>query len=337
MGELKRKKSKIETWKPKDPSQIYVEQDDKLLVCHFDEIFHNSKLAVYNRFIIHKESYKNQLELIVNYTNFFINHYDADLELPTAYCKLKFAIDKEKEYDANSIDSFIDFMYLLLFTPTMVDKIRQLVMDNYVDDIEAPYDTKKKYLKSDKKHLESLEFTNQHVRILLAISFSMKIMAAPMFHFIKLNQIDCGKKTTIIFRFFERLFKIFGYGLDYDFFLKDGTLYKSELPGDQVNEQIKAECLIPIRDGYVNKYECYLNDNGKLVEGYYKPNVINMKNKLYVYVKAKVLEANVSNQVMFSQREILGIDLYTVINQFTNRVIISENMVKLKFDHVKLL
>ena len=31
----------------------------------------------------------------------------------------------------------------------------------------------KKYLKNEKKHLESLEFTNQHIKILLRISFGM--------------------------------------------------------------------------------------------------------------------------------------------------------------------
>lgn len=35
---------------------------------------------------------------------------------------------------------------------------------------------------------------------------------------------------------------------------------------------------------------------------------------------------------IFSQREIFGIDTYTVIHQFTQRVIISENCVKYKFN-----
>ena len=35
---------------------------------------------------------------------------------------------------------------------------------------------------------------------------------------------------------------------------------------------------------------------------------------------------------IFSQREIFGIDTFTVIHQFTQRVIISENCVKYKFN-----
>jgi hypothetical protein len=40
-----------------------------------------------------------------------------------------------------------------------------------------------------------------------------------------------------------------------------------------------------------------------------------------------VLESNATNQTMFDKREIFGIDVFTVIEQFTNRVIISENVV----------
>ena len=57
-----------------------------------------------------------------------------------------------------------------------------------------------------------------------------------------------------------------------------------------------------------------------------------MFNKLYVYVKTKVLESDSNNRTIFEQREIFGIDVYTVISQFTKVVLISENMVKYKFN-----
>ena len=44
--------------------------------------------------------------------------------------------------------------------------------------------------------------------------------------------------------------------------------------------------------------------------------------------KAKVLESNASNAPIFAQREIFGVDIFSVVNQFTKKVLISENVVK---------
>ena len=119
--------SKINTWKPKD-YQVIVERDGKLFVCHFGRLFGNDeKLSAYERFTIGKESYINQLDVITSYTNFFINNYDFDNELVMAYLKIKFALDKAKIFDESNMNSYIDFIYEIMFTPTMVDKIIQMV------------------------------------------------------------------------------------------------------------------------------------------------------------------------------------------------------------------
>lgn len=280
--------SKINTWKPKDANQIFVEQDGKLFICHFDRIFENSKLSIYNRFIISKTSYENQLDKIITYTNFFINNYDADKELVTAYLKLKFVIDKEKTFDNNSIRGFIDLLYEIMFTPSLVRKIRQLVEDNYLDDIEVEDETtKKKYLKSEKKHLESLEFTNQHIKVLLGISFGMKIMSPVLFHFARLNNVDISKESDTIFQFYKGLFTIFGYGNNYDIYDVDGIkMYAHNIAEDQVKEHIRSEGLVPVEHGYTTRYYFTYHDDktGEDHEAYYTPIKVEMYNKLFVYV-----------------------------------------------------
>ena len=45
-----------------------------------------------------------------------------------------------------------------------------------------------------------------------------------------------------------------------------------------------------------------------------------------------MLESNSNNSPIFEQREIFGTDVFSVINQFTKKVLISENMVKYKFN-----
>ena len=268
-----KRKSKINTWHP-GPKSTYVSRNGKNFVVHFDKIYGMSKLKNYNSFPITKTSYQNQLDTIVRYTNFFIHFYDEEQELPNAYLKLRTVMDADDcPFGPDDKEAFIDFLYQIMFTPTMVEKIKRMVEENYLDDIESgPLDEKKKgYKANEKKHLESLEFTNQHIKILLAISFGMKILCPVIFYFCQNNGIVIDKKTLVIYNFYEKLFDIF-------------------------NE------------------DC------------------NMFNKLYVYVKTKVLESNSNNAIMYDQRQIFGIDLYTVISQFTKVILISENMVKYKFN-----
>lgn len=273
LEERGKRKSKINTWH-QEPENTYVSRDNKNFVVHFDKIYGMKKLINLSRFPISKTSYQNQLDTIVRYINFFTTFYDTEQELMNAYLKLRYVMDeKDKIYTADDMDAFIDFLYKIIFTDTMIEKIKRMVEENYLDDIESgPIDDKKKgYKANEKKHLESLEFTNQHIKILLAISFGMKIICPIMFYFCQNEGVVIDKKNLVIYNFYEKLFDIF-------------------------NE------------------DC------------------NMFNKLYVYVKTKVLESNSNNAIMYEQREIFGIDLYTVISQFTKVILISENMVKYKFN-----
>ena len=321
----KSRTSAINTWKPKE-HQIIVERDGKLFVCHFDRLLgHSERLNVYNRFLIGKESYINQLDTITAYTNFFINNYDFENELVMAYLKIKFALDKRKLFNTETMNSYIDFIYEVMFTDTMIEKIKRMVEDNYLDDIETNTEEKKKYLKNEKKHLESLEFTNLHMKILLQISFGMKIMSPALFHYIQLNTIKIEKDSDIIFRFYRKLFDIFGYIDTYEKCLIDGTLEEEGLSKDFVMNEIFDRNLTPVEKGS-DVFYYFKDEDG--IEHYYTRTKINMYNKLYVYVKAKVLESNASNAPIFSQREIFGTDVFTVVNQFTKKVLISENVVK---------
>lgn len=265
------KKSPINVWKPTKTSEIYVEQDNKIFICRFERIWNQPKFRGYEKFSLKKGCYENKLDIITKYINYFLNFYDTDLELVNAYLKIKFALEKDGMYPSReSIPSYIDFIYELIFTPTMVQKIKKLVDDNYLDDVEGDPSGKKKVYKSNKKHLESLEFTNQHVKILLAISFGIKIMSPVVLHFLYLRNIKIEKDSDMIYQFYKRLFPL-----------------------------LQEDC-----DIYV---------------------------KLYLYVKAKILESNVNNQKMYDHREIFGEDVFTLINNFVKRVFISENLVKYEF------
>ena len=264
------KKAKIISWKPKNDDEILVSSNGRIFYVFFEKLIKGSKEKIekYDPFHIKKGSYEKQLEIITRYINFFMKFYDTENEMFLAYFKIKYAIDKEKLFTEENPEQLIDLIYEVLFTPSIVSKINRLVDDNYLDDIEAP--DGEKYDKKDKKHLESLEFTNLHIKILLRISFGMKCISPILFHYVAKNVIKLDKDSELIYQFYRRLFDIFSDG-------------------------------------------------------------VNMYNKLFVYVKAKVLESKSHNSPIFDQRNILGNDEYNVIRQFLHKVLISENVVKYKF------
>ena len=301
----KKKTSKIHSWKPKD-YQVIVERDGKLFICHFDRLFgYPEKLSLYNRFLIGKESYINQLDVITSYTNFFINNYDFENELVTAYLEIKYALDKNHLYAEHNMTSYIDFIYETMFTPTMVQKIIDMVEENYLDDIESGDDEKKKYLKNDKKHLESLEFTNQHIKVLLEISFGMKIMSPVLFHYLQINNIRLEKDSDTIYFFYKKLFDIFGYSNTYELYSAEEQVYDYAerdyvdklLQEDITEEEFKdaefEKALVPsIIQGETRYY--FLDDEKK--KCYYKRAKIDMYSKLYVYVN-KLWRRKISNNL----------------------------------------
>lgn len=320
----KNKSLNITNWEPK-PSQILVEGDGELFICHFDKILKSPNLKVYNKFMIKRNSYVKQLDLITTYTNYFMNYYDQDNELVLAYLKIKYAIDKERRFTEDNYLAFIDFVYEVIFTPTMIKKINQLVFDNYLDDIESS-NNDKKYVKNNKKHLESLEFTNMHIKILLRISFGIKIICPILFHYLALNLIKLEKNSDVIFKFYERLFKIFETSETYEYRNINNELIYDDISENTI-KQILNDKTNNITINYNYEYPRYYDEQGN----YYVISTCDMYNKLYIYVKAKVMESNSNNALIFEQREIFGIDISTVIERFTKKVLISDNIIKYKF------
>jgi len=266
-------KAPINEWVETDEERYLTYEPQKCYI-EFHKIFGIKSLAGYHEFTIRKDSYSNQLPVICRYVNFFIHAYDKEHELWTAYLHLKFVTDNEdgEIYFTGEaqLGQFIDHIYEVMFTPSIIRKIHQLVDDNYLDDIESD-EGSKKYITKEKKHLESLEFTNEHIKTLLKISFGIKMMSPVIFHYLAKNKIIVNKTTPHLFNAFKGLFDIFS-------------------------------------------------------------DTCNMYNKLFVYVKAKVMENKSNNDKMYAQREILGIDEFSVIHRFTRVVLISENLVKFKFN-----
>ena len=267
-----KKKVPLFKWKPKE-NDILATFDGGIFIMKFENVFSDNQGVIYkyDRFLIKKASYEKQLPEITKYINYFLKFYDTDYELMLAYLKLKYEIDCKQRFTEETVGELIALIYEVLFTPTVVEKINQMVADNYFADIESSEESKK-YSKQKKMFNESLEFTNKHIILLLRISFGMKIICPILFHFVHLQKIKIDKDSDLIYRFYKNLFHVFC---------------------DSEN--------------------------------------VDMYNKLFVYVKAKVIENKSHNKAMYAQRDILGVDEAIIINMFLQKVLISENMVKFKF------
>ena len=324
------KTSRFIEWKP-DKKSLICEQDGKLIVCHFEKVFgHDEKLSIYDRFLIGRDSYVKQLDQIIRYINFLMSEYDTDNELVTAYLKIKFAVDKENAFSADDLMSYKAFLYDILFTNSMIDKINTMVEENYLDDIEVPVDDRK-YSKDTKKYLESLEFTNNHIQILLKISIAIKIMVPVLFHFIQKNKLKSNEED-FLYNFYDDLFDLFGFSTYWTLYDSSNKVKETNIPDIKVKE-FSALNKVPIilnERGYVCEY---VDDETGEVCHFLKKR-INMYNKLYAYVKTKVSENEVNNSKMYDQRAIFGDDLVNVINYFVKKILIADTMMKYKFNEI---
>lgn len=193
---------RVDEWQP-EAADMKISYDGKIVIVPFHELF-NRDIDAVNNFFIKKESYSKKLPEITHYINYFIKFYDPENELLFAYLKLKFFVDKKQlEGKKNGLkrNAFIKIMHSIMFSKSMIAKIDRMVEDNYYIDVTSN--------DSEKKYAESLKFTNDHARVMMKISVSMKLMVPIMFHYI--NTYLVSKTDSVdIYPFYEKLFDIYG-------------------------------------------------------------------------------------------------------------------------------
>lgn len=258
--------SYVAKYRPKGKELIF-EPDGELLKVHFEEKFGDPKYAKFGIFNIKKTSCKTALDEIARYLNYFVNLYDSEDEYIFALFKIKYEIDGTRSINADTIGLLKDYIYTFIFTPSMQKKIYRIVDENYFDDIEK---TDTLYEKG-KFYLESLEFTNEHIKILLRVSMGIKLILPILVHFIDKCKIKLNKESPFLFDFYEPLLKMFS------------------------------------------------------------PPDVDIYNKLFIYVKRKVMDAQSRNKPIYAKNEIFGHDDMTLVDRYLKYELIGENFFKFKF------
>lgn len=190
-----RKHINVEEWEPSLKEKI-VTYDGKLIIVPFDKLFNRASMKEFNTFIIKQKAYVGKLELICKHINYFCNFYDPERELITAYLKLKHKIDLST--GKLSEEAFIARLYHILFTPSIVSKITQMVEDNYIFDIDSD--------SSADKYPDETKFTDEHTKILFSASTAIKLMVPVVFHYINSNNIHAPSR---LYNYYERVLHLF--------------------------------------------------------------------------------------------------------------------------------
>lgn len=171
---------------------------DKNITMDFDKMFGIESTRLNTFYLRYKDSYISKLFLITHYINYFIEFYDKDKELPMNYFYLKYLMDV-KENNFKSRKEFIKTLYTMLITDTIYDKIKAMVEDNYRVDLTSTNVDNIKYS-------ESLEFTNEHAKLLFIVSIVIKIMIPVILHYITIYK----DKTEIheLYQYYKPIFDI---------------------------------------------------------------------------------------------------------------------------------
>nr|DAJ68113.1 MAG TPA: hypothetical protein [Caudoviricetes sp.] len=201
----------IDLWEPDENDPVYVRPDGKTMVVDFHRVYNIPYNVALNTFNVNRDCYAHRLDTfhskdgsadkgICHYVNYFIHYYDDDNELLLAYLKIKTILDK-KDHKVMKPKHFNRLLQHIFFTDSIIEKVKKLTDANYIINLNQDENDKKEYPKS-------LQFTNQHGKIMMSISFMMKIIAPVIYHYIGKHKDKETISKIQIYPFYEPLFTI---------------------------------------------------------------------------------------------------------------------------------
>lgn len=150
-------------------------------------------------FIIRRGIYRNQIDHICQYLDYFTEFYDDEKELMTVYIHIKKAIDGGPI--SLSAMEFKTILLKRLFDETnIINNVKRMVDDNYYIDSTVDKKTGRVFDKPD-------EFTNNDIKVLMVISIIFNLIIVPTEHYMATNTLY-DKKDPIITTLISNLFEI---------------------------------------------------------------------------------------------------------------------------------
>lgn len=132
-------------------------------------------------FVLTKKKCYNKEPLhmhICNYVNFWLKYYDVEKEYLLAYAKIKMQVDYDTLYDK---EMFKYDIKRLLLTPMTLWGVNRMVEDNY--SIALKYQS---YMEP------SLQYSDKHGKIMMAMSLVMNMLIPIVVHYVYIHNLDAN-------------------------------------------------------------------------------------------------------------------------------------------------
>lgn len=173
-------------WVPEDNNIFFIfDEPTGKVVARFEEFYNITRDTQISKFKINQGHYKKRMPEICQHMNYFINFYDTNNELYNSIFSVKFTIDKRPSIQPKA---FRELVLNRIITPSLVEKIKQMAKDLYVENIAD---------NNEEKYVATPKITNSQAKQVLAISFCIRIILPLCLHYTNINE-HFEKKTAYI-------------------------------------------------------------------------------------------------------------------------------------------
>lgn len=179
-------------WIPTDEQRFFVEKDGMIFTQYLNKVFDVPEDRQILYYIIAKKHYKEIIPDLVHHINYFISHYDMEQEFLVASLSIKNYIDRHPDMTQKSFHKMVKMRIL---TNSFVSKVKHMAMDLYKLNINTD---------KDGKYKTTPKITNDHARMIVAVSFCLRLILPLCIHFSNTNATFVNKRDYI--DCFDRIF-----------------------------------------------------------------------------------------------------------------------------------
>lgn len=182
----------IMQWKLTPDQQYFTEKDGMIIANYLVHYFNVPASRQGLCYIIAKKHYKERIPDLLQHINYFVATYDYDKEYLVATLSIKNYVDRHPTMPQKA---FCKMVLSRLVTPSMVNKIKRMALDLYKLNINTD---------RDGKYKTTPKISNDHARMIVAVSFCIRLLLPICIHFSNTNATFIGKRDYI--DCFDRIF-----------------------------------------------------------------------------------------------------------------------------------
>lgn len=174
---------RVDEWMPQRPEEVIVSCRAGYFIAPLSIFFNIDSESGdnLNKFILStKKCYNSPAmrEHLFRYVNYFCNYYDTDFEYLSVLLAIKTKVDRFDQ-SVYPIDMFFYDMERYIISPSIVNKVKKMVEDNYYQDLTYTN------VKSP-----TLQYTNEHAKLLHTMSILMDLCIPLLTNYAYMNKIS---------------------------------------------------------------------------------------------------------------------------------------------------